>query len=195
MTSNPKPLPPVRLVGHPSPRAERGGEKLAAATVYVSLGSNIAPEANLRRAVQLLRSKTAVTAVSAAYRTAPQGFVEQADFLNMAVCLRSSFDPLTLKQAVLDWIEQELGRVRDPNNKNAARTIDLDISLWDDAVFEYGEKPWRVPDPDIARFAHVAIPLAEIAPEYVHPVEQVTLAAIAARFDGETFGHFSLSLT
>ncbi len=80
-------------------------------------------------------------------------------------------------------IEGKLGRVRDPNNKNAPRTIDLDISLWNDEVFDYGEKPWHIPDPDIVRFAHVVVPLAELAPDYVHPVEKVTLAQIAARFD------------
>jgi 2-amino-4-hydroxy-6-hydroxymethyldihydropteridine diphosphokinase len=163
-----------------------------ATLVYLSLGSNIEPEANLKKAIQLLETKAAVKQVSSAYRTAPQGFVEQADFLNMAVCIETPLAPITLKEQILDWIERELGRVRDPHNKNAPRTIDLDISLWGDAVFEYGAKPWRVPDPDIVRFAHVAIPLAEIAPDYMHPVEQVTLAEIAARFDGEPFERFPL---
>jgi dihydroneopterin aldolase/2-amino-4-hydroxy-6-hydroxymethyldihydropteridine diphosphokinase len=87
-----------------------------------------------------------------------------------------------LKRSVLDWIERELGRVRDPLNKNAPRTIDLDISLWGEAVLEYGEKPWRIPDPDIVRFAHVAVPLAQIAPDDLHPTERVPLREIAARF-------------
>lgn len=151
--------------------------------VFVSLGANIEPESNLEQAVSLLRSKCTVIAVSSIYRTAPQGFREQADFLNMAVKLTTMLSAESFKADVLDWVERELGRVRDPNNKNAPRTIDLDISLWGDAVFEYGPKPWRVPDPDIVRFAHVAIPLAEIAPEIVHPTEGVTLTEIAARFD------------
>jgi dihydroneopterin aldolase/2-amino-4-hydroxy-6-hydroxymethyldihydropteridine diphosphokinase len=150
--------------------------------VYVSLGSNINPEQNLVQAVSLLRRKCDVLAVSSAYRTAPQGFSEQPDFINLSVKLRVLLQPAGFKQEVLDWIERELGRVRDPNNKNAPRTIDLDISLWGDGVFEYGAKPWRVPDPDIVRFAHVAIPLAELAPDFVHPTEGVTLAKIAARF-------------
>lgn len=153
--------------------------------VFVSLGSNIEPEANLAQAVRLLRSKCTVGAVSSIYRTAPQGFREQADFLNMAVKLMTVLSPESFKTDVLDWIERELGRMRDPNNKNAPRTIDLDISLWGDAVFEYGAKPWRIPDPDIVRFAHAAIPLAEIAPDFIHPTEGVTLAEIAARFDGQ----------
>lgn len=156
-------------------------------TVYISLGSNINPEANLKRAVELMGQRCKVLAVSHAYRTPPQGFTEQADFLNMAVKVETDLDAATLKHNVLDWIERELKRVRDPNNKNAPRTIDLDISLWNDDVFDYGEKPWHVPDRDIARFAHVALPLAEIAPEYVHPVEKVPLSLMAARLSGETF--------
>lgn len=165
----------------------------SAATVYVSLGSNIAPETNLKRALELLAAKGTVRVVSSAYRTAPQGFLEQADFLNMAVCVETFLDPFTFKKDVLDWIERELGRVRDPQNKNAPRTIDLDISLWDTATFEYGDKPWHVPDPDILKFAHVAIPLAQIAPDYVHPVEHITLAEIAARFDTSAFERFILA--
>ncbi len=151
--------------------------------VYISLGSNIDPRRNLHQAVSLLGTKIEVLAVSSIYQTPPQGFTQQADFSNMAVKIKTSLLPITLKQDVLDWIERELGRKRDPLNKNAPRTIDLDISLWDDAVLEYGEKPWRIPDPDILRFAHVAIPLAEIAPDYMHPTEHQTLAAIAGRFE------------
>lgn len=164
------------------------------ALAYISLGSNIQPEQNLVRAIQLLRTRCTVTSVSQAYHTPPQGFTEQSDFLNMAVELRTSLPPITLKSEVLDWIEQELERKRDPLNKNAPRTIDLDISLWNHEVLEYGEKPWLIPDPDILRFAHVVIPLAEIAPDYLHPVEQVTLIAIAARFDSTTFQHSALPI-
>jgi 2-amino-4-hydroxy-6-hydroxymethyldihydropteridine diphosphokinase len=153
------------------------------APVFVSLGSNIAPEKNLAQAVRLLRSICTIIAVSSVYRTAPQGFSDQPDFLNMAAQISTSLSPERLKSNVLDWIEHELGRKRDPLNKNAPRTIDLDISLWGDAVIEYGAKPWRVPDPDIVRFAHVAIPLAELAPDFVHPTEKVTLAEIAGRFN------------
>jgi 2-amino-4-hydroxy-6-hydroxymethyldihydropteridine diphosphokinase len=153
--------------------------------VFVSLGSNIEPEANLAQAVRLLRERCHVLAASSVYRTPPQGYVYQPDFLNMAVKLTTSLAPADFKTDVLDVIEHLLGRQRDPHNKNAPRTIDLDISLWGDAVFEYGDKPWRVPDPDIVRFAHVALPLAELAPTFIHPLEGKTLAQIAARFSTE----------
>ena len=162
--------------------------------IFVSLGSNIEPEQNLRAAVRLLREWCAVLAVSSAYRTAPQGYSEQADFLNLAVKLTTAFDPAGFKSKVIVRIEGELKRVRDPQNKNAPRTIDLDISLWGGSVIEYGDKPWRVPDKDILRFAHVAIPLAEIAPEYVHPEDGRRLKDIAAQFDHEGIERMSLDL-
>ncbi len=152
-------------------------------TVYVSLGSNIEPEKNLTAAIRLLRESSTVLALSSAYRTPPQGFTEQADFLNMAVKLTTMLSPTDFKTRVLADIESQLKRVRDPNNKNAPRTIDLDISLWDDEIIDYGEKPWHIPERDILRFAHVAIPLAEIAPDYRHPEAAQTLAEIAARFN------------
>jgi 2-amino-4-hydroxy-6-hydroxymethyldihydropteridine diphosphokinase len=161
-------------------------------TVYISLGSNIDPETNLKRAIQLIGQRCTVLAVSHAYRTPPQGFADQADFLNLAVKVTTELDANTLKHAVLDWIERELKRLRDPNNKNAPRTIDLDISLWNTDVFDYGEKPWHVPDKDILRFAHVALPLAEIAPDYVHPTEHVALKMIAGRFADENFNKIKI---
>jgi 2-amino-4-hydroxy-6-hydroxymethyldihydropteridine diphosphokinase len=162
------------------------------AIVYISLGSNIEPQSNLLHAIQLLGSRCVIRRVSSAYITPPQGFTEQADFWNAAVMLTTGLTPLTLKHDVLDFIEATLGRVRDPLNKNAPRTIDLDISLWNDEIFEYGDKPWHVPDPDILRFAHVAVPLAEIAPDYLHPQEKITLVQIAARFDPASFVRRSL---
>jgi 2-amino-4-hydroxy-6-hydroxymethyldihydropteridine diphosphokinase len=160
------------------------------ATVYISLGSNIEPAENLRIAVSLLADACRMEKISSAYITPPQGFAEQDDFWNVAVKVTTELNPITLKHQVLDVIEQKLKRIRDPHNKNAPRTIDLDISLWNNDVFDYGEKPWHIPDPDILRFAHVVIPLAEIAPDYVHPLETVTLAQIAAQYDLNQL-HFS----
>lgn len=162
---------------------------------FISLGSNIQPAHNLARAVSLLRQQADVLAVSHAYRTPPQGFHDQADFLNCAVQLRTPLTPFALKHEVLAQIERELKRVRDPNNKNAPRTIDLDISLWNNDILDYGEKPWHIPDSDILRFAHVAVPLAEIAPDYLHPLDGHTLAHIAARFADAHFEKIPLPLT
>jgi 2-amino-4-hydroxy-6-hydroxymethyldihydropteridine diphosphokinase len=159
---------------------------------FISLGSNIEPEKNLREAVRLLREHTEVLATSSVYRTPPQGYTEQADFWNMAVKLKTDLTPAEFKAQIIGKIEQALKRVRDPNNKNAPRTIDLDISLWNDETFDYGAKPWHVPEPDILRFAHVAVPLAELAPDYQHPETKQKLEDIAKSINQETMERLSV---
>ncbi len=148
--------------------------------VYVSLGSNINPKQNITEALALLRRYTTVLSVSPAYLSPPQGFPDQEDFLNLAVKIHTWRSPSQFKSAIIDRIEAELHRVRDPQNKNAPRAIDLDISLWNDEVLQYGSKPWQIPDGGIARFAHVAIPLADLAPDYVHPTHGQSLREVAA---------------
>lgn len=148
--------------------------------VFLVLGSNINPVENFRACLKLLQEKFDIWEFSPAYETPPVGFTEQAAFLNAAVCIHTELDPVSIK-AILQDIENQLGRVRDPNNKNAPRTIDLDIALWDKAVFTYGEKNWHVPDPDILRFIHLARPLADLAPDYVYPETTDTLTSIAEK--------------
>jgi 2-amino-4-hydroxy-6-hydroxymethyldihydropteridine diphosphokinase len=150
--------------------------------VYLAVGSNINPAENLRTCLKLLREKFTVIATSPVYETPPVGFTEQAPFLNAAIHIQTDDDPTAVKSTLLA-IENELGRVRDSNNKNAPRTIDLDIALWDDATFTYGEKNWRVPDPDILRFIHIARPLADLAPDYIYPENSQPLSAIATNLD------------
>ncbi len=164
-------------------RIERRPEDYQKSVIYVSLGSNIAPEENIIKAVHLLRNYTTLLATSSVYRTAPQGYTEQSHFLNMAVKVHTYRTPLEFKTQVIDRIETELGRVRDPNNKNAPRTIDLDISLWGTQYIEYGDKPWKAPDEDITRWAHVAIPLADLAPDFIHPTPFKSLSNIAQSLD------------
>lgn len=161
---------------------------------FISLGSNICPAENILTAVELLRRYTTVLGVSPVYRSAPQGFLEQEPFLNVAVKVHTLRTPARFKADVNDRIESELKRVRDPQNKNAPRTIDLDISLWNDEAFEYGCKPWKIPDVDIMRFAHVAIPLADLAPDLVHPTANKRLREIAAEFDEGDLRLVSLDL-
>ena len=164
-------------------RIERRPADYQKTIIYVSLGSNINPEANLVTAVKRLRSMTTVLALSPVYRTAPQGYPDQPYFLNMAVKIHTYRTPLTFKTQVIERIESELKRVRDPNNKNAPRTIDLDISLWGKDILEYGDKPQAIPDHNIIRHAHVAKPLADLAPDYIHPIEGKTLLNIADSLD------------
>jgi 2-amino-4-hydroxy-6-hydroxymethyldihydropteridine diphosphokinase len=150
--------------------------------VYVSLGSNIGAEGNLRAAVRLLGERCRVVAVSRVYETVPVGLTEQANFLNAAVLVETELSAAQFKGEVLAGIEEALGRVRTAD-KNAPRTIDADIALFNDGVFELGKR--RIPDPDIVRFPHVAVPLADIAPDLLHPETGERLADIAARLVAE----------
>ncbi len=163
-------------------RIERRPSDYMTNVAYISIGSNIAPEQNIVAAIARLRRYTTVLAISPVFRTEPQGHRSQALFLNMAVKVHTLRSPDDFKAAVLDRIEADLKRVRDPADKNAPRTIDLDISLWNDAAMQYGAKPWLIPDPDIVRFAHVALPLADLAPEYLHPKTGAALREIADSF-------------
>ncbi len=165
------------------------------AIAYLALGSNINPEENLRAALIFLKEQTRLLTYSSVYITPPQGYADQPDFYNMAAKVETHLEAWPFKRDVIGAIEQTLKRIRDPNNKNAPRTIDIDIALWDDAVFDYGLKPWHVPEPDILRFAHVAVPLAEIAPDYVHPEMGQTLAEIAAIFSSDNFNVTRLDLS
>jgi 2-amino-4-hydroxy-6-hydroxymethyldihydropteridine diphosphokinase len=119
-----------------------------------------------------------VVAVSPVYETVPVGLREQANFLNAAVLVETDLDAARFKGEVLAGIEVALGRVRSAD-KNAPRTIDADIALFNDEVFELGRR--HIPDPDLLKFPHVAVPLADIAPELPHPETGERLAVIAAR--------------
>jgi 2-amino-4-hydroxy-6-hydroxymethyldihydropteridine diphosphokinase len=145
---------------------------------YLSLGSNLNKELNLPAAVRLLADHGRLLAVSAVYETAPIGNPDDPAFFNAAVALETHLSPDELKEQVLSSIERQLGRQRSAD-PNAPRTIDIDISLYDDAVLDLGKR--HIPDPEIVRFAHIAVPLADLAPGYRHPETGETLAEIAGR--------------
>ena len=149
---------------------------------YLSLGSNINPETNLTAALRLLSRQTELSAVSSVWETKPVGFTDQANFLNMAVIVKTELAARDLKQQVLLDIERKLKRVHQAN-KNAPRTIDLDISLFNRHVFQLGDN--HIPDPDIFKRPFIVIPLAEIAADYIHPETGQTLAEIASHFTTE----------
>jgi 2-amino-4-hydroxy-6-hydroxymethyldihydropteridine diphosphokinase len=151
------------------------------AHAYLSLGSNIAPERNLPAAVKALGRYGKVVRVSRVWESTPVGFAGQANFLNAAVLLETNLLAAELHDIAIAAIEHELGRVRDPRNRNAPRTMDIDISLYNRDRLQLGRR--RIPDPDILTRAFVAVPLSELDPTYVHPEVERTLAEIAAGFD------------
>ncbi len=144
----------------------------------IGLGSNIQPERHLPAAVVELARIGELARVSQVYGSAAVGDVEQPAFLNAAVLLVTDHSPQSLC-TLLREIETNLGRVRDPDNRNAARTIDLDLVLYDESVLTIGHR--RIPDPDLLDRSFVAVPMADIDPHFVHPQTGETLSFIADR--------------
>lgn len=156
---------------------------------YVILSSNVDPVRNLHRAVQMLRQNhhLRVCAISRVYETAAvDGAGNRVPgvnpYLDAAVWLETDhYGPVELKYNVLRFIEACLQRER-TEDKISANTLDLDMMLYADRVLDL---PYlALPDPDLLKMAHVAIPLAEIAPDVVHPVTGQTLAQIAESLGG-----------
>ncbi|RMF26441.1 MAG: 2-amino-4-hydroxy-6-hydroxymethyldihydropteridine diphosphokinase [Chloroflexi bacterium] len=145
----------------------------------VAFGSNIEPERFLPAAVRELARRVRLLAVSPVYQTPPVGAPGTPPFLNGALLLETSLSPRDLRQQVLRPIEAALGRVRG-EDPNAPRTIDLDLVLYEGWVC--AEPDLELPAPDVLRYAHVALPLADLVPHWVHPVTGETMAQIGARF-------------
>ena len=144
----------------------------------ISLGSNVEKEKNMPAAVVLIGQRCRLLAVSPVYETLPMGLRDQGNFFNAAVLVETARSPGELKEEVLDWLENELGRVR-REDKNAPRTIDADLTLYDGEILDY--KGHHVPDPDLLRFAHVAVPVADLLPQEHHPETGEPLPALAER--------------
>ena len=147
---------------------------------YLSLGSNIDPERNLPAAVSQLGQYGRVRAVSTVWESLPVGLSDQPNFLNATVLLETDLSAQALREEAIVIIEAALGRVR-TENKNAPRTIDIDIMLFNRDIIQLKRR--RIPDPEMFERPFVAIPLAEIAPDYVHPETGQSLQDIANQLD------------
>jgi 2-amino-4-hydroxy-6-hydroxymethyldihydropteridine diphosphokinase len=144
--------------------------------MFVSLGSNVEPSRHLGLALAELRRRFTVAAVSPVYRTAPVGDPDQPDFLNLAVELASEEPPQKV-QAALRYIEALLGRRRDPERPSGPRTVDLDLVLVEGLRGTFGNLD--LPSPLVAKEPFVAVPLADLAPDLLHPVVSVPLGELA----------------
>ena len=150
---------------------------------YLSLGSNVDPERNLRSAIAALRERFGDLSLSPIYRTAAIGF-DGPDFLNAAAIIESDLDP----QALNDWLhalEDAHGRDRS-GPRFGDRPLDIDIVFYDDRILRGPDNPGsgpgqvlRIPRPEL-RHAFVLRPLADIAPGFVDPVSGSTLAELWA---------------
>ena len=144
-------------------------------TAWLSLGSNVAPEANLRQAAQALRERFGDVHFSPVYRTPAVGF-DGPDFLNAAAAIHTDLDPFALN----DWLhalEDAQGRERG-GARFSSRTLDIDIVFYDDLVLK-GPGNLELPRPEL-RHAFVLKPLADIAPDLRLPTTGESLAELWA---------------
>jgi 2-amino-4-hydroxy-6-hydroxymethyldihydropteridine diphosphokinase len=132
--------------------------------VFIAIGSNIDPPANVRFAISSLARQVRLVGVSMVYRTEALDRPEQPSYYNCVVEIETAVPPLELKQGILRPIEDSLGRMRG-DDKFAPRTIDLDLIVYGDLVMD--EDGLKLPDPEIMKRPFLAIPLCELAPELV----------------------------
>lgn len=147
--------------------------------VYLSLGSNIEPEKNMRAAVEMLATLAGLRAVSSVWETLPLGTTDQPNYLNAAAVVETELTAKQFKRRVIRPIERALGRVRTAD-KFGPRSIDIDIILFNRDIFELDNHP--IPNRELVERPFVGIPLAEIAPDYIHPETGQSLSEMAAGF-------------
>jgi 2-amino-4-hydroxy-6-hydroxymethyldihydropteridine diphosphokinase len=142
---------------------------------YLIMGTNLGDRpANLQQAiVEIEQNIGKILDCSSVYETEPWGVSDQPSFYNQVLKVATSLDPLQLLTATLA-IENEMGRVR--TERYGARIIDIDILFFDDLVINTDQL--TIPHPRITERNFVLAPLAEIAPDLVHPVSHQTISAI-----------------
>lgn len=151
------------------------------AVVYLSLGSNMGDrEGNLQKALMELEVIGTVRKVSGFHVTKPFGKTDQPDFLNAAVEFETELLPEELMLR-LNGIEQKLGRVR--KVRWGPRTIDIDIIFYGFSV--YNRDGIVIPHPEVQNRDFVLKPLADICPEFVHPVFYKTIRQMQRELDAK----------
>ncbi len=138
-------------------------------SVVLLLGSNIHPEENITRAIQLIKRKYPIVSFSSIWVSHPEGG-EGNDFHNLAIEIQTDQPINDLKDRTLRSIETKLGRVRS-EDKNAPRTMDIDIILNNDLVMD--AKLWQ--------YGFIAIPVSQIKPSIANPSTGETLDGFAKK--------------
>jgi 2-amino-4-hydroxy-6-hydroxymethyldihydropteridine diphosphokinase len=144
--------------------------------IYLALGSNMGDRlANLETAIQSLRPKVRVLKRSSIYETPPWGFIDQPSFLNMVIKAETSLSPEKLLNFI-KILENSLGRKA--TFRNGPRLIDLDILFFDQLIINI--PGLTIPHPRLHERGFVLVPLAEIAPDVIHPVLKITMREFLA---------------
>lgn len=151
------------------------------ARIYISMGSNIEAERHLRSAIAELREHYGDLDLSSVYESEAVGF-DGDNFLNMVVGVDTDEEVRDVVQT-LRQIEDRHGRVR-TGPRFSARTLDLDLLLYDDLVLK--EDNIELPRGEITHNAFVLWPLAEIAPDLIHPSEQQSIVMLWQGFDKDS---------
>ncbi|MDB3994824.1 2-amino-4-hydroxy-6-hydroxymethyldihydropteridine diphosphokinase [Gammaproteobacteria bacterium] len=137
-------------------------------TVFISIGSNLYAEKNIMLVRDHLDLLFDVT-YSSIYKTPAEGFVGE-DFLNSVCKFETEVNPYEIRR-ILKEIEKDMGRTIDQKGMTN-RVIDLDLILYGD--LEINDQELEIPSADIEKYKFVLEPLAEIAPNSIHPVLKVS---------------------
>jgi len=143
--------------------------------VYLLLGSNEGkPEENLLRAkAQIAERCGAIAVESSLYETEAWGIKEQPSFLNQAILIKTNLNPTDLLLS-LKLIEKQLGRVE--TTKWGPRVIDIDILFYGQEIVNLPDL--KIPHPYIQERRFALVPLAEIAPQFIHPILRKTMSEL-----------------
>ncbi len=149
--------------------------------IYLGLGTNLGDRRrNLERAVLGLGPVLTVTAVSPIYASEPWGITDQPEFLNICLAGHTAVSPTELLPFIKN-LEVELGRQE--TIKWGPRLIDIDILLYADWIVQSDDL--TIPHAFMTERAFVLRPLADIAPDVIHPVNGLTVAEMAAAVDSD----------